>query len=114
MKKVEAIVRKEKFYDIKAQLDEAGVKGFTSYEVKGLGNQKGETTSSARKSSFKANNPIQKTKIEVVCADDELFNTVSAIARAAQTGSVGDGKIFISDIMDVVRIRTEEHGEDVV
>ena len=111
MKKIEAVVRNSKFHEIKAALDNAGVHGITEYEIKGAGNQKGESTASGRPGSFKTTDLIPKTKFEIVCRDEDVEAIVSTITESAKSGEVGDGKIFIYDIADVVRIRTGERGE---
>ena len=110
MKKVEAIVRHFKLDDVKAALTQCGIAGMTVSEVRGFGRQKGHRES-YRGTEYEVDF-VPKIKLVVVVSDDKLRTTVDAIMRSAQTGQVGDGKIFISDLIDVVRIRTGESGED--
>jgi len=109
LKKIEAILRNAKFHEVKASLDEAGVEGLTSYEIKGAGNQKGQTKS-GRPGSFKTTDLIPKTKLEIFCRDEDVEAIISTIVSSAKTGEVGDGEIFVSDITDIVRVRTGERG----
>ena len=113
MQKIEAIIRSSQLYDVKGALTEKGVGGMTVYEVKGMGAQKGESTG-GRPGSFKGSNLNTKTKIEIICDESETESLVSAISTAARTGSVGDGKIFVYDIRDSIRIRTGERGNNAV
>ena len=110
MKKIEAIVRPEKVDDVRKALEKAGYPGVTITEVEGHGKQKG-VTRQWRGESYKLD-LLPKVKLEIVVGDKDADRTVSAITAAAKTGAVGDGKIFISDIKDVVRIRTSDRGED--
>ncbi|MBM4003884.1 MAG: P-II family nitrogen regulator [Planctomycetes bacterium] len=110
MKKVEAIVRHFKLEDIKNALTEQGIHGMTITEVRGFGRQKGHTE--MYRGTEYAVDFVPKVKIEVVCADNSLGGVIDTILRAAQTGQIGDGKIFVSDLHNVVRIRTGETGED--
>ena len=110
MKKIEAIVRPEKVDDVRKALEKAGYPGLTVTEVEGHGKQKG-VTRQWRGESYKVD-LLPKVKIEVVVSDKDADRTLSAIASAAKTGSVGDGKIFVSDVGQVVRIRTGDRGED--
>ena len=108
MKKIEAIIRPFKLDEVKDALIEEGIKGLTISEVRGYGRQKGHTETyrgSEYQSEF-----VPKIKIEVVVDDALQEKVVDAILRTAKTGQVGDGKIFISDIQEVIRIRTEESG----
>ncbi len=109
MKKIEAIIRPFKLDEVKEGLIEIGVKGITVSEVKGFGRQKGHTEM-YRGSEYKIDF-LPKIKIEVVVSDSLTDKTVSIIAEHAKTGEVGDGKIFVTDVFDVIRIRTEESGE---
>ena len=104
MKKVEAIIRPFKLEDVKVALVEAGIIGMTVSEVRGFGRQKGQVER-YRGSEFTVEF-LQKLKIEVVVEDNRVEDVVSAIADAARTGEIGDGKIFISPVESVVRIRT--------
>ncbi len=116
MKKVEAIIRESKFNDVKSALTKVGVKGMTAYPVRGRGDQVGEganTDVSYGGSSQEVfeDGLIPKRKIEIVCIEEEVNKIVNSIAINAVTGEPGDGKIFVSDVSDVIRIRTEEHGQ---
>ncbi len=112
MKKVEAIIRPFKLDEVKEALVEEGIKGLTISEVRGYGRQKGHTET-YRGSEYQIEF-IPKIKIEIVVDDSMLDKVIDAILRTAKTGQVGDGKIFISDIQDVIRIRTEESGNQAV
>ena len=106
MKKVEAIIRPFKLEDVKVALVEAGIIGMTVSEVRGFGRQKGQVER-YRGSEFTVEF-LQELKIEVVVEDDRVDDVLSSIADAARTGEIGDGKIFISSVDSVVRIRTSE------
>ena len=106
MKKIEAIIRPFKLEDVKLALVNAGIIGMTVSEVRGFGRQKGQVER-YRGSEFTVEF-LQKLKIEVVVADDKVDSVLKAIAEAAKTGEIGDGKIFISPVESVVRIRTDE------
>ncbi len=108
MKKIEAIIRPFKLDDVKEALLESGIRGMTITEVRGYGRQKGHKET-YRGSEYQIEF-VPKIKIEVVVEDTLAEKTIEAILRSAKTGQVGDGKIFISDISEVVRIRTEESG----
>lgn len=108
MKKIEAIIRPFKLDEVKEALVEEGIRGLTISEVRGYGRQKGHTET-YRGSEYQIEF-IPKIKIEIVVDDNLLEKVVDAILRTAKTGQVGDGKIFISDVQDVIRIRTEESG----
>ena len=108
MKKIEAIIRPFKLDEIKEALVEEGIRGLTISEVRGYGRQKGHTET-YRGSEYQIEF-VPKIKIEIVVDDTLLEKVVDAILRTAKTGQVGDGKIFISDVQDVIRIRTEESG----
>lgn len=110
MKKIEAIIRPFKLDDVKEALLEEGVKGLTISEVRGYGRQKGHKET-YRGSEYRIEF-VPKIKIEIVVPNGILEKVIDAIVRTAKTGQVGDGKIFISDISDVIRIRTEESGEE--
>jgi nitrogen regulatory protein P-II 1 len=112
MKRIVAIVRPEKFDDVKRALVEVGCDGMTVSEVKGRGSQKG-IRQSYRGSSY-CIDLIPKTRIEIVVKDEELDSFVDAIKKAAYTGNIGDGKIFIQPIENVIRIRTGEEGDGVI
>ena len=110
MKKIEAIIRPFRIDDVREALAEIGVKGMTLTEVKGYGRQKGHTEL-YRGSEYQIDF-LPKLKIEVVVADRLADSVVDTIIKAAKTGQVGDGKIFIYDVEDAVRVRTGESGED--
>lgn len=110
MKKVEAIVRHFKLEDVKNALTEQGIDGMTVSEVRGFGRQKGHTE--IYRGTEYAIDFVPKVKIEVVCTEDSLQLVVDTILQTAQTGQIGDGKIFITNLEDAIRIRTGERGED--
>ena len=109
MTKVEAIIRPGKLDDVKAALDEIGVKGITVINVLGAGKQRGRTQ--YYRGQEYVVNLLDKTKIETVVADDTVETVIDAITKAAFTGEIGDGKIFLSTVNEAVRIRTGERGE---
>ena len=110
MKKIAAIIRPHKLDEVKDALLEKGIKGMTVTEVRGIGKQKGRTEVH-RGSEYQVDfNP--KIKIEIVIPDEKLDSAVAAIVAAAKTGQVGDGKLFISTIDEVIRVRTEESGDN--
>lgn len=109
MTKVEAIIRPSKLDDVKAALDDIGVKGITVTSVMGAGKQRGRTQ--FYRGQEYVVNLLDKSKIETVVQDDEVESVVSAIAEAAFTGELGDGKIFLTPVSDAVRIRTGERGD---
>lgn len=112
MKKIEAIIRPFKLDDVREALSEIGVRGMTLTEVKGYGRQKGHTEL-YRGSEYKIDF-LPKIKIEIIAVDSMVDNIVSTIVKASKTGQVGDGKIFVSPVADVIRVRTEESGEDAI
>ncbi len=109
MKKIEAIIRHFKLEDVKNALTERGVQGMTITEVRGFGRQKGHTEM-YRGTEYSVDF-VPKIKIEVVVADKDVQGVLDTIMRSAQTGQVGDGKIFVSELLDAVRIRTGAVGE---
>lgn len=112
MKKIEAIIRHYKLEDVKNSLAEQGILGMTITEVRGFGRQKGHVE--MYRGTEYAVDFVPKVKVEVVVPDAQLSSTVGTIMRAAQTGQIGDGKIFVSDLMNAIRIRTGETGDDAV
>ena len=110
MKKIEAIVRHFKLEDVKNALIEKGITGMTITEVRGFGRQKGHTEM-YRGTEYRVDF-VPKVKIEVAVDDGKAEMAVNAIVKAAQTGQIGDGKIFVSDLADTVRIRTGETGNE--
>jgi len=107
---VEAVVRHFKLEDIKNALTERGIHGMTITEVRGFGRQKGHTE--MYRGTEYAVDFVPKVKVEVVCSDAMLPQVIETILKAAQTGQIGDGKIFVGDLHDVIRIRTGETGND--
>jgi nitrogen regulatory protein PII len=112
MKKIEAIIKPFKLEDVKEALAELGVEGMTVSEVKGFGRQKGHTE--IYRGSEYTVDFLPKIKLEIVMADSQVTAAVDAIVKAAKTGKIGDGKVFVSPIENAVRIRTEETGEQAV
>jgi nitrogen regulatory protein P-II 1 len=109
MKKVEAVIKPFKLDDVKERLAELGIKGMTVNEVRGFGRQKGHTE--IYRGAEYVVDFLPKIKIEVVVPDSQLAEVVDAIRKAAHTGKIGDGKIFVYSVEEVVRIRTGEMGE---
>ncbi len=112
MKKIEAIIKPFKLEDVKEALSALGVEGMTVSEVKGFGRQKGHTE--IYRGSEYTVDFLPKIKVEIVLADSQVTAAVDAIVKAAKTGKIGDGKVFVSNIENAVRIRTEETGEQAV
>lgn len=112
MKKVEAIVKPFKLEEVKDALSEVGVTGMTVTEVKGFGRQKGHTE--IYRGSEYTVDFLPKLKIEIVVEDSESDSVVEAIIKAAKTGKIGDGKVFVSPIEEAIRIRTEEKGANAI
>ena len=110
MKKIEAIIKPFKLDEVKEALHDVGVSGITVTEAKGFGRQKGHTE--LYRGAEYVVDFLPKVKLEVVVNDDLAERVVEAIANAAQTGRIGDGKIFVFDLLQVVRIRTGETGPD--
>ncbi len=112
MKKIEAIIKPFKLEEVKEALSEVGIEGMTVTEVKGFGRQKGHTE--IYRGSEYTVDFLPKLKLEVVAADAQVDIAVAAIVKAAKTGKIGDGKVFISPVEQAVRIRTEETGDAAV
>jgi len=112
VKKIEAIIKPFKLEEVKDALAEVGVEGMTVSEVKGFGRQKGHTE--IYRGSEYTVDFLPKIKIDVVVADSLVEAAASAIIKAAKTGKIGDGKVFVSPVEDAIRIRTEEKGEKAV
>jgi nitrogen regulatory protein P-II 1 len=110
MKKIEAIIRHFKLEDVKNALSEQGVVGMTITEVRGFGRQKGHTE--MYRGTEYAVDFVPKVKVEIAIGDDRLQSVIDTLIKAAQTGQIGDGKIFVSDLTETVRIRTGETGSD--
>jgi nitrogen regulatory protein PII len=112
MKKIEAIIKPFKLTDVKDALNELGIQGMTVTEAKGFGRQKGHTE--IYRGSEYTVDFLPKIKIETVLADAQVKAAVEAIIKAAKTGKIGDGKIFVSSIEEAIRIRTDERGDSAV
>ena len=112
MKKIEAIIKPFKLEDVKEALSGLGVEGMTVSEVKGFGRQKGHTE--IYRGSEYTVDFLPKIKLEIVLADSQVTSAVDAIVKAAKTGKIGDGKVFVSAVENAIRIRTEETGEQAV
>jgi nitrogen regulatory protein P-II 1 len=112
MKKVEALIRHYKLDEVKEALSKHGVKGMTVTEVRGFGRQKGHTER-YRGAEYEVNF-VPKIKVEVVVADGDLAGVIEAVTGTARTGQVGDGKIFVTDLTAVIRIRTGETGDSAI
>jgi len=112
MKKIEAIIKPFKLDEVKEALQEVGLQGITVTEAKGFGRQKGHTE--LYRGAEYVVDFLPKVKVEVVLGEDQIDAAVEAIQKAAQTGRIGDGKIFISNIEDAIRIRTGERGTEAI
>jgi len=112
MKKIEAIIKPFKLDEVKDKFNDVGLEGITVTDVKGFGRQKGHTE--LYRGAEYVVDFLPKIKMEIVIADTQVEGVVNAIVKAAQTGRIGDGKIFITNIEEAVRIRTGERGEDAV
>jgi nitrogen regulatory protein PII len=112
MKKIEAIIRHFKLEDVKNALVEKGISGMTITEVRGFGRQKGHTEM-YRGTEYRVDF-VPKVKVEVAVDDAKLQTAINAIVKAAQTGQIGDGKLFVSDLEETIRIRTGETGTEAI
>ena len=112
MKKIEAIVKPFKVEDVKEALASVGVEGMTVSEVKGFGRQKGHTE--IYRGSEYSVDFLPKVKFEIVLPAEHVQRTVEAVVRAAKTGKIGDGKVFVYNVEEVIRIRTEERGVEAI
>ena len=112
MKKIEAIIKPFKLDEVKEALQEVGLQGITVIEAKGFGRQKGHTE--LYRGAEYVVDFLPKVKLEIVLADHLVDNAVEAIRKAAQTGRIGDGKIFVSSVEEAIRIRTGETGSDAI
>ena len=110
MKKIEAIIKPFKLDEVKDSLNDIGIKGMTVTEVKGFGRQKGHTET-YRGAEYTVDF-VPKVKIEIVVSDDLAQRAIEAITNSAKTGTIGDGKIFVTSLSDAIRIRTGEKGEN--
>lgn len=112
MKKIEAIIKPFKLDNVKDKLNEIGVKGMTVCDVKGFGRQKGHTE--LYRGAEYVVDFLPKIKLDIIVADEQLDEIVKIVMNAAQSGKIGDGKIFVTDVLDVIRIRTGERGEEAI
>ena len=112
MKKIEAVIKPFKLNDVKEALNDIGIHGMTVVEAKGFGRQKGHTE--IYRGSEYTVDFLPKIKIETVVADNQKDAAVAAIIKAAKTGKIGDGKVFVTSIEEAIRIRTEEKGDSAV
>ena len=112
MKKIESIIKPFKLDDVREALTEIGVTGMTATEVKGFGRQKGHTE--LYRGAEYVVDFMPKVKLELIVSDDKLESSLGAITEAARTGKIGDGKIFVSAVERVVRIRTGEEGDEAI
>ncbi|MBK8162793.1 MAG: P-II family nitrogen regulator [Gammaproteobacteria bacterium] len=112
MKKVEAVIKPFKLDDVREALSEIGIAGMTVTEVKGFGRQKGHTE--LYRGAEYVVDFLPKIKVEVVVDDDQVETCIDAITKAARTGNIGDGKIFVTEVLKVLRIRTGETGSDAI
>jgi nitrogen regulatory protein P-II 1 len=112
MKKVEAIIKPFKLDEVKEALSQVGIQGMTVSEVKGFGRQKGHTE--LYRGAEYVVDFLPKVKLEIIVGDDLVQKVVQSIQDAAKTGRIGDGKIFVTSVEEIVRIRTGEHGEDAI
>ncbi len=112
MKKIEAIIKPFKLEEVKDALNEIGIEGMTVSEVKGFGRQKGHTE--IYRGSEYTVDFLPKVKVELVVADTQATAAIGAIVKAAKTGKIGDGKVFVSGVEQAYRIRTEEKGESAI
>lgn len=110
MKKIEAIIKPFKLDEVKEALQDVGIQGLSVIEAKGFGRQKGHTE--LYRGAEYVVDFLPKVKLEIVMADDQVEGAIEAIINAAKTGKIGDGKIFVSEVEQAIRIRTEEEGVD--
>ena len=112
MKKIEAIIKPFKLDEVKEALHEVGLQGITVIEAKGFGRQKGHTE--LYRGAEYVVDFLPKVKVEIVLSDSQVEKAIEAISNAAHTGRIGDGKIFVSNVEEVIRIRTGERGEEAI
>ena len=112
MKKIEAVIKPFKLDDVREALSEIGIAGMTAIEVKGFGRQKGHTE--LYRGAEYVVDFLPKVKLEIVISDDQVDRCIEAITNAARTGKIGDGKIFVTDVTKVIRIRTGEQDNDAI
>ena len=109
MKRIEAFIRVNKLEDVIAALEEVGVRGLSIEQVRGYGRQLGRTDK--YRGSTYAVNLLPKLRVELIVRDEDLEESLETIAKVAQTGEIGDGKVFVSEVLDAIRIRTGERGD---
>jgi nitrogen regulatory protein P-II 1 len=109
MKKIDAYIRVNKLDEVKAALEEVGIHGLSCEQVRGYGRQLGRTDK--YRGSTYAVNLLPKMKLEIVVKDEDLEEALEVIERVTKTGEIGDGKIFVSEVLDAIRVRTGEHGD---
>jgi nitrogen regulatory protein P-II 1 len=109
MKRIEAFIRVNKLDEVKQALEDAGIQGISVEQIRGYGRQLGRTDK--YRGSTYAVNLLPKLKLEVVVKDDELETAIDAIVKASHTGEIGDGKLFVSEVSEVIRVRTGERGD---
>jgi nitrogen regulatory protein P-II 1 len=109
MKRIEAFIRVNKLDEVKQALEDAGIQGMSVEQIRGYGRQLGRTDK--YRGSTYAVNLLPKLKLEVVVKDEELETAIDAIVKASHTGEIGDGKLFVSEVTEVIRVRTGERGE---
>jgi len=112
MKKIEAVIKPFKLDDVREALSEIGIAGMTAIEVKGFGRQKGHTE--LYRGAEYVVDFLPKVKLEIVIRDDQVERCIEAITKAARTGKIGDGKIFVTEVSKVIRIRTGEQDNDAI
>ena len=112
MKKVEAVIKPFKLDEVKDRLNEIGIKGITVIEVKGFGRQKGHTE--LYRGAEYIVDFLPKIKLEIIVSDELVDDVINAVTKSAQTGRIGDGKIFVTSLEDTIRIRTGERGEEAI
>ena len=112
MKKIEAVIKPFKLDDVREALSEIGIAGMTAIEVKGFGRQKGHTE--LYRGAEYVVDFLPKVKLEIVISDDQVERCIEAITKAARTGKIGDGKIFVTEVIKVIRIRTGEQDNDAI
>ncbi len=112
MKKIEAVIKPFKLVDVREALSEIGIAGMTAIEVKGFGRQKGHTE--LYRGAEYVVDFLPKVKLEIVISDDQVERCIGVITNAARTGKIGDGKIFVSEVIKVIRIRTGEQDNEAI
>jgi nitrogen regulatory protein P-II 1 len=106
MKKIEAIIRETKFQEVKTKLSKLGIRGLTAYEVRGRGEQPGLLREGGGSEDYSSDDLVPKMKIEIICIEEEVDKITSSIVANAYTGNPGDGKIFVYDVLNTIKIST--------